>query len=73
MKGKWSVKRRTVVHANGQRRWDCAYQCILGWVDEIAQPVMENSAMDTYTEEQEHESRDLCPRLYPTATTSTND
>lgn len=31
----WQVHRDTVVHSDGQRRWDRAYQLLLGWADEV--------------------------------------
>ena len=36
----WQVHREIVVHPDGQRRWDRAYQLLLRWADDVltAQP-----------------------------------
>ncbi len=41
MERTWQVHRDTIVHPDGQRRWDRAYQLLLSWADEhsVAQHV----------------------------------
>jgi hypothetical protein len=34
MKSEWQLERKLVARSDGQRRWDCAYQLLLGWAME---------------------------------------
>jgi hypothetical protein len=59
MKRKWQVRRSMVERLDGQRRWDCAYQCLLRWVSEAASQANNNSPSSAQREEQANESRHL--------------
>ncbi len=76
MKRKWQVRRELVERADGQRRWDRAYQLILGWgmsaqtTEAIKQAMVVLPAMDP--EEVCNESSCICARIN-TASSPTTD
>lgn len=55
MKQEWTVHRRTVQQADGQHRWDLAYQCLLRW----AQTARQETLSVQTQQEAHHESSDL--------------
>jgi hypothetical protein len=63
MKRKWQVQRSTVERMDGQRRWDCAYQCLLRWADQAASRSSEHSLQFAQQEVESDESRHLCSGL----------
>lgn len=68
MKHKWQIRRSTIERLDGQRRWDCVYQCLLQWASEAASQMNDDSPSSTQQEGQSNESRDLCSCLdTPTA------
>jgi hypothetical protein len=70
MKQKWQIRRTTVERLDGQRRWDCAYQCLLRWASEAVSQANDNSPSSTQQEEPSNESRDLCSCLDTTSAKS---
>lgn len=58
MERKWKVQRSMIERPDGQRRWDCAYQCILRWAKEAVSEPDENLPLSTPQEEE-----DECRRL----------
>jgi hypothetical protein len=62
MRREWRVRRTTIERTDGQRRWDCAYQCLLKWSGQTASRLGEHSPQLTQQEATD-ESRDLCSRL----------
>ncbi len=59
MKHEWQVKRETVEHPDGQRRWDRTYLCLLRWAHEREVTPMPQK------QEVPNEGSDLCPRFDP--------
>jgi hypothetical protein len=59
MKRRWQVRRSMIECLEGQRRWDCAYQCLLQWVGEAASQANDNSPSSAQQEGQADESRHL--------------
>jgi hypothetical protein len=59
MKHKWQIRRSTIARLDGQRRWDCAYQCLLRWASEAASQTNDNSPSSTQQGGPSNESRDL--------------
>lgn len=68
MKRKWQIRRSTIERLDGQRRWDCAYQCLLRWAGEAASQTTDNSPSSTQQEGQSSESRHLRSCLDTTTT-----
>jgi hypothetical protein len=66
MKQEWTIHRQTVEQADGQRRWDLAYQCLLRWAQATRQ---KNLSMQTQQEAND-ESSNLCAGI--DAATSTD-
>ena len=62
MEQEWTVHREVVPYADGQRRWDLAYQCLLKWSTTMRQ---ETSSIQTQQEACD-ESGNLCPSVDPT-------
>ncbi len=60
MASRWNVVRNFVPQPDGQRRWDYAYQCLIGWTNE-----QEITAKPTSTSDQEKSNgnRPVCPSL----------
>ena len=73
MKRQWQVERTTVELADGQRRWDCAYQCLLRWADQAASQLNESSPQLTRQEAASNEGRYLCSRLNVTSAENADD
>jgi len=72
MKPKWQVRRSTAERLDGQRRWDCAYRCLLRWASEAASQASEDSPPSTQQEDKSDESRHLCSRVDTTTTKGSN-
>ncbi len=64
----WQIQRTTVVHPDGQRRWDRAYQLLLRWADEVltAQP-------PAVTQEDDDAHCRVCPGLDQSSTADPHD
>jgi hypothetical protein len=63
MKQEWTIHRRTVEQADGQRRWDLAYQCLLRWAQMAGQEALSTQIQ----QEAHHESRGLRASIDPAA------
>jgi hypothetical protein len=63
MKQEWTVRRQIAEQANGQRRWDLAYQCLLRW----AQTMRQEPLSTQNQQEAHHESSDLRAGIDPAA------
>ena len=61
MKHAWKTRRTLLPQADGQRRWDQAYQLLLQWTQASVPPPPQT------TEEVAHVSSDLCAGLDPKA------
>jgi hypothetical protein len=74
MKRQWSIRRELVETSDGQRRWDRAYQCLLGWG---SQPVPEQPAEAVTgaqpTQEVFDESCSVRPSVDPTSSSRPDD
>jgi len=55
MKQEWAIHRQAVQQADGQRRWDLAYQSLLKWAKAMQQK------QASLLQEANHESSNLCP------------
>jgi SLT domain-containing protein len=64
----WQVRRETVTHPDGQRRWDRAYQLLLRWAADTA-------TAQTFSSDQEEPDAhcSLCPRLNQSPTADPHD
>ena len=60
MKRKWQVRRAVVERPDGQRRWDLAYQLLLGWAMEPTGDPLPGGAP---SQENEHEDRPVYPGI----------
>jgi hypothetical protein len=56
MKKQWQVCHAGAECPDGQRRWDYAYQFLLRWM-------MEQTAEQQSSQENDHENRTLCPSI----------
>jgi len=61
MKQEWTVRRQIAEQADGQRRWDLAYQCLLRWAQSMRQEP-QSTQQEAY-----HESSDLRAGVDPAA------
>ena len=68
-KGQWSIVRHVVKMADGQQRWDHAYQYLVQW--SAASP--KEPSQGVSQEERTDESRNVCARLYAAAGAGTDD
>jgi hypothetical protein len=71
VKRNWEVRRSLVQRADGQRRWDIAYQRLLQWTQATA-TVPDQSTAPIITQEVNDESRHLYPCLDGATTTEPN-
>ncbi|MDP9312096.1 MAG: hypothetical protein M3R24_14630 [Chloroflexota bacterium] len=64
----WQVHRDAIVHPDGQRRWDRAYQLLLSWADE-------HSVAQAPADDQEDDDAHcfVCPRLDQSPTPDPHD
>src|SRR5919199_4824341 len=69
MKRRWRICRQLIPQANGQQRWNQAYQLLLRWSQQ--QPV-EIATDSPLIEEVKNESGSLCSCLNPTSSPNTN-
>jgi hypothetical protein len=69
MASRWHVVRNLVPQPDGQRRWDYAYQCLIGWTSELG-----NAAKLTSTSDQEKSNgnRPVCPSIDQSPTTGSD-
>ncbi len=72
MRHNWEVRRTLQPEADGQRRWDRAYQALLNGASQEANPLDAVVAHRPPQREVQHESRNLCSRVDPTASAGTN-
>jgi len=61
MKHRWQHQRSFLARADGQRRWDQAYQCLLQWTRE------------THPQEEDHVCRSIRPGIDPSPAASSDD
>lgn len=61
MKQEWRIHREVVPQADGQRRWDLAYQCLLKWATTTRQEILPVQTQ----QEAGDESGNLCARVDP--------
>ena len=60
----WQIRRETVAHPDGQRRWDRAYQLLLRWAaDSVAAPA------PTIAQEETDAHCPVCPSVNQPAAT----
>ncbi len=64
----WQVHRDIVAHPDGQRRWDRAYQLLLGWADEVVAP-----QPPFVTQEDDDAHCRVCPGLDQPSTADPHD
>ena len=69
MKQEWRIRREVVPYADGQRRWDLDYQCLLRWVATTRQEIL---SVQTRQEARD-EGNDLCPSVGPKAGADPDD
>lgn len=62
------IRRQAIPTANGQRRWDQAYQNLIRWSLGVPQDRLQEAPQ----QENGDESSDVCPSVYTTAGTSPN-
>jgi hypothetical protein len=72
MRHHWGVRRTLQPEADGQRRWDRAYQVLLNGASQEAKPLDPVIARRPPQREVHHESGNLCSRVDPTASAGTN-
>ena len=68
MKQKWQVQRSMIERMDGQRRWDCAYQCLLRWANQAVSVRSNDSLQFAQQEVESDESRHLCSGLNTAST-----
>jgi hypothetical protein len=66
MKTAWHVRRTTRAGADGERRWDYAYQFLLRWA--MTDAASEVPAPVHYKKEADHGNRAVCPSLDQSST-----
>jgi hypothetical protein len=64
----WSIQRQAIPTADGQRRWDQAYQNVIRW--SLVAP--QDRLQEAPQQEIGDESGDVCPCVYTTAGASTD-
>lgn len=64
------IRRQASSAADASRRWDQAYQNLIRWSLGAPQDRLQEALQQ---EEERNESGDICPRLYATASTSSDD
>lgn len=69
MQTEWRIQRRTVAQADGQRRWDLTYQCLLRWAHQAQAP----PAPLPQTQEEQNESGTVCACINATAGADADD
>jgi hypothetical protein len=60
MKRHWQIRRQFQPTADGARRWDQVYQCLLHWTTPTEPSAVPAPSL-TRQAEVTHEHRDLCP------------
>ena len=70
MQRPWQVCRATVVHQDGERRWDDAYQCLLQWAMEHAAG---SRPAPAHHQEESHGRRSLRPGCNDASTPAPDD
>ncbi len=69
MKQEWVIHRQITLQADGQRRWDLAYQSLPRWIQTATQ-----TGLPTQTnQEEDHESSDLYPSIDATPGSNSDD
>jgi hypothetical protein len=64
MKRQWQVRRTTVMHVNGQQRWDQAYQHLLRWAcPDQSGPITPSVPRSRPPQEVKHARSDLCASI----------
>jgi hypothetical protein len=63
MNRSWQVHRETVIHPDGQRRWDRAYQLLLRWADDVR-----TAQLPPISEEDDDAHCPVCPGLDQSST-----
>ena len=71
MQRQWRIRRQAVAVADGQRRWDRAYQHLLRWTQPCPQPA--TTACERQTVEVEHARSGLCAGVDTTAGAGADD
>lgn len=69
MKREWKLQRSWLEQADGQRRWDHAYQCLLRWAQETGS----SAPLLLPPQEVSDESSALHPGFDDTSTTGADD
>ena len=65
MKRKWVKRREFVPQADGEQRWDRAYQYLLQWAKEMeAHPQMSSDHLTHPKQEVDDERSDVCAGLH---------
>jgi len=72
MRPNWIVRRTLQPKADGQRRWDRAYQALLNEAGQETKPLDAAVARRPPQREVHYESGNLCARVDPTASAGTN-
>jgi hypothetical protein len=72
MKRHWQIRRQFQPTADGARRWDQVYQCLLHWTTPT-EPSARPAPSLTGQAEVTHEHRDLCPGVDRAADPGPND
>lgn len=68
MNQSWQVHREIIAQADGQRRWDRAYQLLLRWADETLP-----ASSPLITQEDDHACCRVCPGLDQSPTADPHD
>ncbi len=66
MKRQWHVRHQVVEHPDGQRRWDRAYQALLGWTQPNVAPPQLPPVNPTLLLEVDHACSSVCTSVDPT-------
>lgn len=67
MKAEWTLSRTLMVRADGQRRWDIAYQLLMGWMNTEQVPEC------PHQQEEHNGNRPVRTSIDPTPATDSDD
>ena len=70
MDHRWQLARSFEARADGQRRWDYAYQFLLQWA---MATTADSPSASSHPQEDGHANRHLCSRLHSTPTPAADD
>jgi hypothetical protein len=68
----WQTQRQMIEQADGWSRWDRAYQMLLSWSSGPLNTKPYTYPREETIQEKSHAHRDVCPGIYPNASSGSN-